>query len=72
MFKKVGKSREILVSLSRYAELLQPLATSVAELYPGWRMRIYHNVTEEVREQKFYNRQEKRDLVDLPASEYNL
>ena len=35
--------------LSRYAELLQPLATSVAELYPGWRMRIYHNVTQDVR-----------------------
>ena len=29
----------------RYLELLRELAVSVASLYPGWRMRIYHNVT---------------------------
>merc|ERR1712106_1030718 len=31
----------------RYAELLQPTATAIKEMYPGWRMRIYHNVTYE-------------------------
>ena len=30
----------------RYMELLQSLAESVSELYPGWRLRVYHNVTE--------------------------
>ena len=30
---------------ARYAELLGPLARTVGSLYPGWRMRIYHNVT---------------------------
>ena len=30
---------------ARYAELLGPLARTVASLYPGWRMRIYHNVS---------------------------
>ena len=29
----------------RYLELLEELAVSVARMYPGWRMRIYHNVT---------------------------
>jgi len=32
-------------SSTRYAELLQPLARAIKEMYPGWRMRIYHNVT---------------------------
>ena len=32
---------------SRYAELLFPLARTIKVLYPGWRMRIYHNVTED-------------------------
>ena len=31
----------------RFLELLQPLADSVKLLYPGWRMRIYHNITED-------------------------
>ena len=31
----------------RFLELLQPLANSAKTLYPGWRMRIYHNVTED-------------------------
>ena len=30
---------------ARYAELLVSLARTVGSLYPGWRMRIYHNVT---------------------------
>ena len=30
----------------RFQELLQPLASSAAKLYPGWRMRVYHNVTQ--------------------------
>lgn len=32
-------------SSERYQEVLQPSATTIKELYPGWRMRIYHNVT---------------------------
>ena len=34
-------------SSARYAELLQTLATGARELYPGWRLRVYHNVTTE-------------------------
>ena len=34
-------------SAARYAELLQYLAATIASLYPGWRMRIYHNVTDQ-------------------------
>ena len=30
----------------RYTELIEELVKSVASLYPGWRMRIYHNVTD--------------------------
>ena len=30
----------------RYTELIEELVKSVALLYPGWRMRIYHNVTD--------------------------
>ena len=26
---------------------LQPLAESASKIYPGWRMRIYHNITED-------------------------
>jgi len=31
----------------RFLELLQPLANTARTLYSGWRMRIYHNITEE-------------------------
>ena len=34
-------------SAARFQELLQPLASSIRTLYPGWRMRIYHNVTQQ-------------------------
>ena len=37
-----GKPRE---TDDRFQELLEPLAKSMLSLYPGWRMRIYHNVT---------------------------
>ena len=28
-----------------YLHLVKELARNVSRLYPGWRMRIYHNVT---------------------------
>lgn len=31
----------------RFLELLQPLAESASKIYPGWRMRIYHNITKD-------------------------
>ena len=31
----------------RYYDLLEPLAVNISKLYPGWRMRIYHNITED-------------------------
>lgn len=31
----------------RFLELLNPLVKEAAAIYPGWRMRIYHNVTKE-------------------------
>ena len=31
--------------IRRYLSLVEELASTMAELYPGWRMRIYHNVT---------------------------
>ena len=31
----------------RFLSLFEPLAQSARRLYPGWRIRIYHNVTEE-------------------------
>ena len=34
-------------SAARYAELLLYLASTIANLYPAWRMRIYHNVTDD-------------------------
>ena len=30
-----------------YYMLLEPLAVNISRLYPGWRMRIYHNITED-------------------------
>ena len=33
-------------TVERFLELLKPLAESAKLLYPDWRMRIYHNVTE--------------------------
>ena len=39
-----GKPTE---TAERFLELLKPLADSARELYPDWRMRIYHNVTED-------------------------
>ena len=30
----------------RFLELLQPMARTAKQLYPDWRVRIYHNVTE--------------------------
>lgn len=33
--------------LQRYIELLPNLARRIKESYPGWRMRIYHNASEE-------------------------
>ena len=38
-----GKPTE---TAERFLELLKPLAESARELYPDWRMRIYHNVTD--------------------------
>ena len=34
-----------LESTPRYLDLLEELARTIESLYPGWRMRIYHNVT---------------------------
>ena len=31
----------------QYYMLLEPLAVNISKLYPGWRMRIYHNITED-------------------------
>ena len=33
-------------TVERFLELLKPLAESAKLLYPDWRMRIYHNVTD--------------------------
>ena len=33
--------------MERYLGLFQPLAEAARRLYPGWRLRIYHNVTSE-------------------------
>ena len=33
-------------TVERFLELLKPLAEAAQRLYPDWRMRIYHNVTE--------------------------
>ena len=33
--------------IRRYLSLVEELASTMAELYPGWRMRIYHNVTDQ-------------------------
>ena len=33
------------VNKTRYLELLSTLLVDMASLYPGWRMRLYHNVT---------------------------
>ena len=30
----------------RYTQLITTLAHSIKDLYPGWRMRIYHNVSD--------------------------
>ena len=30
-----------------FQELLEPLASQAGELYPGWRLRIYHNVSKD-------------------------
>ena len=38
-----GKPTE---TAERFLELLKPLAESARSLYPDWRMRIYHNVTD--------------------------
>ena len=34
-----------LESTPRYLDLVEELARTIESLYPGWRMRIYHNVT---------------------------
>ena len=39
MFRKARRG------IRRYLSLVEELASTMAELYPGWRMRIYHNVT---------------------------
>ena len=38
---------EILLYKIKEAYFWQPLAESASKIYPGWRMRIYHNITEE-------------------------
>ena len=38
---------EILLYKIKDAYFWQPLAESARKIYPGWRMRIYHNITEE-------------------------
>ena len=43
---KNGKTR-VAYSGNEYYSLLEPLAVNISRLYPGWRMRIYHNVTED-------------------------
>ena len=61
---------------ARYAELLQHLARTISSLYPGWRMRIYHNVTDDqpqvlTRLCRLYCNNPHVDLCDarsLPAS----
>ena len=37
-------------TVERFLGLFQPLAESARRLFPGWRLRIYHNVTSEDRE----------------------
>ena len=34
-------------TVERFLGLFQPLAESARRLFPGWRLRIYHNVTNE-------------------------
>ena len=43
-FRENGEPND---TASRFFELLETLASSIAKMYPGWRMRIYHNVTED-------------------------
>ena len=43
-----------LESTPRYLDLLEELARTVGSLYPGWRMRIYHNVTSAQADQASY------------------
>ena len=38
-------SSTIPVDSSRYLELLEQLLSDMASFYPGWRLRLYHNVT---------------------------
>ena len=59
-----------------YYTLLEPLAVNISQLYPGWRMRIYHNVTDDqpqvlTRLCRLYCNNPHVDLCDarrLPAS----
>ena len=44
-YKKNGEPKDDFAP--RFYELMDTLASTIARMYPGWRMRIYHNVTEE-------------------------
>jgi len=53
-------------SVARFQELLEPLASSAGELYPDWRLRIYHNVSQgEPAWQKLCNLYCRHQHVDL-------
>ena len=41
-------------TVERFLGLFQPLAESARRLFPGWRLRIYHNVTSEDTEELRY------------------
>ena len=47
-------------TVERFLGLLEPLAESARRLYPGWRMRIYHNVTEEDRQVRTHGHTDTR------------
>ena len=46
LFKRYMDNGKPTETAERFLELLKPLAESAQILYPDWRMRIYHNVTE--------------------------
>ena len=44
-YKKNGEPKDDFAP--RFYELMDTLASTITRMYPGWRMRIYHNVTED-------------------------
>ena len=63
-------------TLSRYTELLPTLAARIQTVYPGFRMRIYHNLTADQPSQSFdalcdlycqYPHVDLCDVRDLPG-----